>query len=147
MGTRLGIIMVTMLVCMVIFSGIAYASTNYTKQVPTSGMILKANPGITVYSDVACTIQVTSLTFPNLDAGNTEVLPTLYIKNTGNKALLPVVFSSDLNPAYGTLTTNLGTNSLPVGASTTAILTLTTLVNGVSADTPFSCSSSFTGTY
>lgn len=143
------VILVIVLAVVMASAGAAYAASNYSKDVPTSGMILKANPGLTVYSDAACTVELTALTFPNVDAGAAIALPKVYVKNTGNKDFTTIGSTSDFNPTYGTITAAPDTigGGLAKGANMGYTLTLSTLVNGVSGDTPFNCSVSFTGTY
>jgi hypothetical protein len=123
-----------------------YAALSANQTVPLSGTISAVNVG--VYSDSACTQNLTSLNAGTLSPGGT-ITQTVYIKNTGNVQETLSMTVNNWNPAnantYLTLTWNQQNTALNAGQSIQATLTLTAASN-TGTLTNFGCSITFTGT-
>lgn len=132
---RIGIILLTMVICMAVFGSFAYAAGTFNKEVPATGKILATNPDLGIYSDVACTIPVTNFTFPDVNGNETQSI-VLYIKNNGNKDFTGLTLLSNLDPALGEFTAN-----LPTVLNKGQFAGVNLGINGgiVATDTPFSC--------
>jgi len=101
------------------------AALNVSQNLTSSGSIAAVNLG--VYSDSACTVPLTSISWGSIAPGSTNPT-TVYIKNTGNVAETLSMSAGSWNPStssnYLTLTWNKEGSSLNAGASTAAVLTL-----------------------
>ena len=73
--------MATCLIGMVVGSAVTLAILNVQRSIPSSGMVVAVNVG--VYSDSACTLNLTSIDWGNVYPGG-SVPRTIYVKNTGN---------------------------------------------------------------
>ena len=69
------------LIGMVVGSAVTLAVLNVQRAIPSSGMVVAVNVGI--YSDAACTLNLTSIDWGNVYPGG-SVSRTIYVKNTGN---------------------------------------------------------------
>lgn len=147
LGTRIGVILITALVCVIAFGGIAYAA-NYTKTVSVSGTVVTANPEIGVYSDEACTIPVTSLGESEPVQGESYSYK-VYLKNIGNKNLSGINFSASFPSDVGTITK--GVNDL-VGigldkGQSTSVTIIVSFLPDATLGAINGSSISFSGTY
>jgi len=119
-------------------------SVNQT--VSSSGTVTAINVG--VYSDSACTTELTSIDWGMISPGN-SVNRTIYLKNTGNAQITLFMTKTNWNPVNAdgpiTLTWNRENATLNVDQVTSAILTLT-LSKSISGITNFSVDIVFTGT-
>lgn len=116
------------------------------KTIPSSGTITAINVG--VYSDSACTIELTSINWGIISPGN-SVNTTIYLKNTGNAPITLSTTTTNWNPANAdgpiTLTWNREGTTLSVNQVTTATLTLS-ISESISGITNFSVEVVITGT-
>ena len=114
--------------------------------VSSSGTVTAINVG--VYSDSACTTELTSIDWGMISPGN-SVNRTIYLKNTGNAQITLFMTKTNWNPVNAdgpiTLTWNRENATLNVDQVTSAILTLT-LSKSISGITNFSVDIVFTGT-
>lgn len=97
-----------------------------SQTVPNTGTVSAINVG--VYTDAACTINCTSISWGTLSPGTTATR-TVYVKNTGNIPVRLSMTNSSWVPSnantYLTLTWNLANYPLAAGASVPATFTLT----------------------
>jgi hypothetical protein len=114
--------------------------------VSSSGTVTAINVG--VYSDSACTTELTSIDWGMISPRN-SVNRTIYLKNTGNAQITLFMTKTNWNPVNAdgpiTLTWNRENATLNVDQVTSAILTLT-LSKSISGITNFSVDIVFTGT-
>ena len=119
-------------------------SVNQT--VSSSGTVTAIDVG--VYSDSACTTELTSINWGIISPGN-SVSRTIYLKNTGNAQITLFMTKTNWNPVNAdgpiTLTWNRENATLNVDQVTSAILTLS-LSESISGITNFSVEIVFTGT-
>ena len=119
-------------------------SVNQT--VSSSGTVTAIDVG--VYSDSACTTELTSINWGIISPGN-SVSRTIYLKNTGNALITLFMTKTNWNPVNAdgpiTLTWNRENATLNVDQVTSAILTLS-LSESISGITNFSVEIVFTGT-
>ena len=117
-----------------------------TQTVPLNGTINAVNLG--VYSDSACTQNVTALDVGDISPGGTAT-QTVYIKNTGNVPETLTMSANNWSPINAssslTLTWNQQNTILDAGQSIQATLTLTAAPDTGSLTT-FSCDVTLTGT-
>ena len=117
-----------------------------SQSVSSSGTVTAINVG--VYSDSACTQTVTSIDWGTISPGNSATR-TVYVKNTGNAQITLSMTKANWNPAGAdgpiTLTWNRESTTLSVGASTSALFTLS-VSSGISGITAFSVNIVITGT-
>jgi archaellum component FlaG (FlaF/FlaG flagellin family) len=122
------------------------AALNVSENLSSTGTITAVN--LDIYSDSACTIPITSISWGNVAPGSANPT-TIYIKNTGNVAETLTMTSGSWTPSnantYLTLTWNRQNTVLAAGASTSATLTLTAASNCGSLTT-FSFTITITGT-
>jgi hypothetical protein len=106
-----------------------------TQNIPSTGSITivgggggGGSPNIGIYSDSACTINMTSLTWGSVAAGGSTT-QTAYVKNTGTATMTLSLNVTSWSPAgasnYITISWNQQGTQLAAGQSATAILTLT----------------------
>lgn len=126
LGTRLFVIVSTMLVCLLAFGVFSYAAGTFNKPVAATASISASNPDLGVYSNAACTIPVTEVNFANVTSGEPATI-TIWVKNTGNKAFTGAVVSSDLDSAIGAVTASV-VPALAKNGVSQVTLTLTTPV-------------------
>jgi hypothetical protein len=112
----------------------------------SSGTIT-TSPNIGVYSDSACTQNMTTFNWGTVAAGTSDT-QTIYIKNTGTGAMTLSMSVNNWNPTaastYMTLTWDKQGAQLSAGQTTTATLTLTVAPN-ISGITTFSNSITISG--
>ena len=112
--------------------------------VSSSGTVTAINVG--VYSDSACTTELTSIDWGMISPGN-SVNRTIYLKNTGNAQITLFMTKTNWNPVNAdgpiTLTWNRENATLNVDQVTSAILTLI-LSESISGITNFSVDIVFT---
>ena len=98
-----------------VFSVIAYAAfQNFTLNVPSSVVVVQANPGLQLIALDNTTV-VTSITFGNIVQGETGTWSG-YLKNTGNIDLYTFSIASSDIGSVGTVAWNMPTSGdLPVG--------------------------------
>jgi hypothetical protein len=103
-----------------------YAAITVSKSVTTTGTIV-ASPGLSLFSDSACTVPLTTLNWGSISPGGT-VTKTVYIKNTGGTSMSLGLTASNWNPssANGPLTISWNKNGavLASGQSTAATISL-----------------------
>ena len=123
--TKFAIIVITVLVCIIAFSGVAYAAGVFNKNVPATVTLKATTPGLTLYSDEACTLELTTVSFGEVPSGDTKVI-NVWLKNTGNKNFSSITASSNLDAGIGTIEiTNL--TGIDKGLKRPITITLTTL--------------------
>jgi hypothetical protein len=127
---------------------IAYAAINVSVSINSSGSIA-ASPNIGVYSNSACTVALTTISWGSPSPGGT-VTQTVYIKNTqGTTSLTLSMTTSSWNPTSAngplTVTWNQQGTVLAPGQSTAATLILT-VSSSITGITTFSVQVSISGT-
>ena len=126
------------LIGMVMGSAVTLAVLNVTRAIPSSGLIVAINVG--VYSDAACTLNLTSIDWGNVYPGD-SVSRTIYVKNTGNAPIALSMTTASWNPASAagqiTVTWDKENALLNAGQSTSATLTLS-VSQSISSVTSFS---------
>lgn len=128
-ATRLVTILIAVL-AVTLVSGVVTLAANMTpKALPITGAIIAANPDIAFFSDAACTVPVSQLNYGDMIQGTAYPMD-VYVKNIGNKALITQIWTSDLDPAVGTLTLPSGISTIAVNASTKVTITFTPKVGG-----------------
>src|SRR3972149_4448739 len=126
------------LVGMLVGSAVTFAVLNVQRAIPSSGMVVAVNVG--VYSDSACTLNLTSIDWGSVYPGG-SVPRTIYVKNTGNAPITLSMTTTAWNPAIAAGQINVAWDKentiLNAGQSTSATLTLSVSQN-VSGVTSFS---------
>ena len=117
------------------------------QSVPSSGTITAVDVG--VYSDSACTQNLTSIDWGTILPGN-SVTETIYVKNTGNARIYLTMTTTNWNPSTAdgpiTITWNIGEDwVLGVDNVHTATLTLS-VSSSISGISDFSVDIVITGT-
>ena len=102
------------------------AVLNVNQSVSTAGTVT-TTPNIGVYSDSACTINITSINWGPIAAGG-SANQTVYVKNTGTGTMTLSLGTNNWSPAgassYMTVTWNQGGTQLTAGQSVAATITL-----------------------
>ena len=126
------------LVGMVVGSAVTLAVLSVQRAIPSSGLVVAVNVG--VYSDVACTLNLTSIDWGNVYPGG-SVSRTIYVKNTGNVPMTLSMATTAWNPAGAAgqinVTWDKENTALNSGQSTSATLTLN-VSQSISGVTSFS---------
>jgi len=126
------------LVGMLVGSAVTFAVLNVQRAIPSTGLVVAVNVG--VYSDAACTLNLTSIDWGNVYPGG-SVSRTIYVKNTRNAPITLSMTTASWNPAgaAGQITVAWDKENavLNAGQSTSATLTLSVSQN-VSGVTSFS---------
>jgi hypothetical protein len=108
-----------------IFLSLVTAGLIATQTVPSNGIVSAVNVG--VYSDIACTQNLTSIPWGTLYPGNSTTR-TIYVKNTGTLPVTLTMTNGSWVPATAntvlTLTWNRQNTVLNAGQSINATLTL-----------------------
>ena len=116
------------------------------QSVSSSGTVTAVNVG--VYSDSACTLNLTSIDWGTIAPGS-SVTKTIYVKNTGSAQITLSMTKTSWVPSSAdgpiTLTWNRESTILAVGESTAATLTLS-VSSSISGITTFSVNIVITGT-
>mgnify|MGYP000140782920 CR=1 FL=1 len=132
------LVVVACLVGMAVGSAVTLAVLNVQRAIPSTGLVVAVNVG--VYSDVACTLNLTSIDWGTVYPGG-SVSRTIYVKNTGNVPMTLSMAATGWNPAGAAgqinVTWDKENASLNSGQSTSATLTLSVL-QSVSGVTSFS---------
>ena len=126
------------LIGMIVGSAVTLAVLNVQRAIPSSGLVVAVNVG--VYSDAACTLNLTSIDWGNVYPGG-SVPKTIYVKNTGNAPITLSMTTASWNPTIAAGQINVAWDKentiLNAGQSTSATLTLSVSQN-VSGVTSFS---------
>ena len=80
---------------MVVGSAVTLAVLNVQRAIPSSGLVVAVNVG--VYSDAACTQNLTSIDWGSVYPGG-SVPKTIYVKNTGNAPITLSMTTASWNP-------------------------------------------------
>jgi formate hydrogenlyase subunit 4 len=133
------------LIGMVVGSAVTLAVLNVQIPIPSAGLVVAVNVG--VYSDPACTLNLTSIDWGSVYPGS-GVSRTIFVKNTGNVPVTLSMTTTAWNPAgaAGQITVAWDKENavLNLGQSTSATLTLT-VSPSISGVTSFSMSIVITG--
>jgi hypothetical protein len=116
------------------------------QSIPTSGTLSTVNVG--VYSNIACTQQLTSISWGSLAPGGTAAT-TVYVKNTGTNQITLTMTRTNWNPAgaNGPISVTWDKESTTLTANQVATATLTLSVSSsISGITTFSVDIVITGT-
>jgi archaellum component FlaG (FlaF/FlaG flagellin family) len=123
------------------------AAINVSQNVSSSGTIT-TSPNIGVYSDSACTTNMTSINWGSIAAGGTAT-QTVYVKNTGTGTMTLSLTASNWSPSgastYITISWNQQGTQLSAGGSVAATLTLT-VSSSITGITSFSNTITISGT-
>ena len=123
------------------------AAINVSQNVSSSGTIT-TSPNIGVYSDSACTTNMTSINWGSAAAGGTAT-QTVYVKNTGTGSMTLSLAVSNWSPSgastYITISWNQQGTQLSAGGSVAATLTLT-VSSSITGITSFSNTIAISGT-
>ena len=126
------------LVGMVVGSAVTFAVLKVQRAIPSMGLVVAVNVG--VYSDSACTLNLTSIDWGSVYPGG-SVPKTIYVKNTGNAPITLSMTTTSWNPTVAAGQINVAWDKentvLNAGQSTSATLTLSVSQN-VSGVTSFS---------
>lgn len=132
-----------MVICMVVFGSFAYAAGTFNKEAAVTGKVIANNPNLALFSDSACTIPLTAISFPDTNQGESSTV-NVYLKNIGNKEFSGVIYTSALNPAVGTISLVNPLYAMGVNTTQQATLRLNVLANGTVGDintsVTFNCS-------
>ncbi len=124
-----------------------FSAINVSKNVSSSGTIT-TSPNIGVFSDSACTINMTSINWGSVAAGGSTT-QTAYAKNTGTGTMTLSLAASNWSPTtantYITVSWNQQGTQLLAGQSVAAIITLT-VASAITGFTTFSNNIAITGT-
>jgi formate hydrogenlyase subunit 4 len=133
------------LIGMVVGSAVTLAVLNVQMAIPSSGLVVAVNVG--VYSDAACTLNLTSIDWGSVYPGG-SVSRTIYVKNTGNVPMTLSMITTAWTPASAAgqinVTWDKENATLNPGQSTSATLTLT-VSPSISGITSFSANIVITG--
>lgn len=136
---------VALVIGLLVGSALTYAVMQSSFSFPTSGLVIGI--GVGVYSDSACTLNLTSISWGTVSPG-AGVDRTVYVKNTGNAPITLSMATSGWSPAAanGPITVSWDREGtvLNVGQSTAATITLSTSA-GISGITDFSVTIIVTG--
>jgi len=123
------------------------AAINVSQNVSSSGAIA-TSPNIGVYSDSACTTNMTSVNWGTIAAGGTAT-QAVYVKDTGTGAMTLSLAVSSWSPSgastYITISWNKQGAQLSAGGSVAATLTLT-VSSSITGITSFSNTITISGT-
>ncbi len=117
--------------------GSTLAAINVSQDVSSSGTII-TSPNIGVYSDSACTTNMTSINWGSITPGGSTT-QTVYVKNTGTASMSLSMAVTGWTPSlagsYITISWNKQNSNLNAGASTSATITLTvsSSITGISS--------------
>jgi hypothetical protein len=136
---------VSLAVGLVVGSALTYAALQVSFSIPTSGSVFAVNVG--VYSDSACTQNLTSISWGSVSPGASVSL-TVYVKNTGNTPIALSMATAGWSPAAAngpiTIAWNKESAVLNASQSTAATITLSTS-SAISGITDFSVNVIVTG--
>ena len=141
-------ITVALVIIAIALSHITFSVVTTSQTVSSAGTI-STSVNLGVYSDSACTIPLSSISWGTLTPGGTTT-QTIYIKNTSiDLSLTLSMTTSSWSPASAngpiTITWNQQSSDLQPGASVAAILTLT-VSSSISDVTSFSVNINIGGT-
>lgn len=142
LGTRIGVIVITLIACLIVFSSVAYAAGTFNKDVPATVQIKATNPDIAFYGNSQLTELLTTLDFGEVSSGTPETIHP-WVKNVGNKNLSALTISSDLSSEIGSITGSIP--ALSIGQSVQIAITLNTFES--LTDISPSISLNFSGSY
>jgi hypothetical protein len=123
------------------------AVLNVNQNIPSLGTIT-TTPNIGVYSDSACTTNITTINWGSITAGGSAT-QTVYVKNTGTGVMTLSLATNNWSPAgassYMTISWNKSGTQLSAEQSVAATITLTvsSSINGI---TNFSNAITISGT-
>jgi hypothetical protein len=141
MGSAAAVVAIVLFVT-ILASGALISS----KTITSSGVVATANIG--VYSDSACTLSLTSLSWGTVSPGG-SVVRTIYVKNLGTTQVTIGMTGANWNPASAngpiTLTWNREGTTLSANQVATATLTLSAS-SSISGITTFNVDVVITGT-
>ena len=133
------------LVGMLVGSAVTLAVLNVQRAIPSSGLVVAINVG--VYSDAACTLNLTSIDWGSVYPGG-SVSHTVYVKNIGNVPMTLSMAATGWNPAGAAGQINVTWDKenvvLNSGQSSSATITLS-VSPSISGVTSFSMSIVITG--
>ncbi len=144
---------ITTAVVALVIIGVALALTTFaaitTSTAVSSSGTVSTSAGLAVYSNSACTIPLSSISWGTLTPGGTTT-QTIYVKNTSTGLSLSLnMTTSSWSPASAngpiTITWNQQSTDLQPGASVAAVLTLT-VSSSISDVTSFSVNINIGGT-
>jgi len=125
------LIVIALTVTALTLAATTLAAINVNRDIISSGDVT-TTPNINVYSDSACTQNLTTINWGTIEAGS-STNQTIYVKNTGTGTLTLSLATSNWIPveasSYLTIDWNKTGTHLSAGQSTSAILTLTVASN------------------
>jgi len=128
-------------------AALTLAAINVSQNVSSSGTIT-TSPNIGVYSNSACTTNMTSINWGSIAAGGTAT-QTVYVKNTGTGTMTLSLTASSWSPSgastYITISWNQQGTQLSAGGSVAATITLT-VSSSITGITSFSNTITISGT-
>jgi uncharacterized repeat protein (TIGR01451 family) len=141
------LVVIVLTVAAFALAALTLAAINVSQNVSSSGTIA-TSPNIGVYSDSACTTNMTSVNWGSVAAGGTAT-QTVYVKNTGTGTMTLSLAVSNWIPSgastYITISWNQQGTQLSAGGSVAATLTLT-VSSSITGITSFSNTSAISGT-
>ena len=141
------VILIALTVAALTLATTTLAAININRDVTSSGTIT-TTPNISVYSDSACTQNLTGINWGSIEAGG-STSRTIFVKNTGTGTVTLSLASNNWTPSeacsYITISWNSEETQLSSGQLTSATLTLT-VASSITAITTFSNTFTISGT-
>ena len=138
--------LVVIIVALPILTMTSTGLLNVNQTIPSTGIVTTLNIG--VYSNIACTNELTSLQWGTISPGNSQDI-TIYLKNTGNAQTTLSMTTTNWTPANAngpiTLSWDKENAKLNPNQVTTATLTLS-ISESINGITNFSFDIVITGT-
>ncbi len=129
------LVVVACLAGMVVGSAVTFAFLSAQRAIPSAGLVVAV--GVGVFSDVACSANLTSISWGNVYPGG-SVSRIIYVKNTGNAPITLSMATSGWSPAAANGPISIAWSRegavLAAGQSTAATITLSVsqVITGVS---------------
>jgi len=146
-ASKLTVIILT--IAAIAVAGLTVATTTVNQNIPSSGTVT-AGPYVGVFSDSACTNQITSIGWGSIGpGGNTS--QTIYVENTGAAQMAPSISVGSWSPSdavnYLTVTWSTLPSEIQPGVTNAVPVTLTlTVSSNITGISSFSNAITITGT-
>ena len=145
---KIGVAIILLVTITLTLAATTYAALSTSQSLSSSGSVtIISTASLGIYSDSACTIPLTSISWGSLTPGGTTT-QTIYVKNTGTVPLTLSMATSNWSPTAANgpiaISWNKAGTVLSSGQSTSAVLTLT-VSSGITDITSYSVQISITG--
>ena len=130
-------------------AGVTFAAITANQNVSSSGTVT-AGPNVGIYSNSACTVPVTTISWGSIEAGG-STSQTIYVEDTGGAAMTLSISVGSWSPAsasnYITITWNGQGTQIQPGVSGALAVTLTlTVSSSITGISTFSNTITISGT-